>query len=230
VGRFFLLLVGNVVPTSGHQYLVAHEVLGALVSLLAVFVVVQSIRERPQQRPPLPLILVTFAVLFDLMLSVSRFGLGTRAASLDRYSMPNVILLVGILIYAWGHVPSGQSLRQRLLQVRGASLGGGAFAVLLILQCILATQFGLSNGNTLNAFDMRIARVIVNFDRIPAAERGCYFQTVVVGPPLANLEYDLKLAATDRLSLFRPGADNAYLTDGPPDIPHCDLASHVVVR
>src|ERR1019366_3062285 len=111
----FIVLVGNVVPTSVQslqaRYLLAYELLGAAICGVAVFVVVQSIRERRRQASPLPLVLVAFGLLFDLMIALGHLGEGLLSAGIARFTMPNLILLVGIVVYAWGHVPSLQHTR-----------------------------------------------------------------------------------------------------------------------
>ena len=103
--RFSLVLVGNVIPTLQGQYVVVHELLGAAICITACFVIVQTIRERRIRTDPLPLLLIVFGLLFDLMLALSRMGEGVQAAGLNRYTMPNVILLAGILIFVCAHVP-----------------------------------------------------------------------------------------------------------------------------
>ena len=98
--RFLTLLVGNVVPTAlwgtTPRYVGAQEVLGTAICLVAAFVVVQSIRERQVQPNPLPLLLIVFAGLFDVMIALGRMGEGLPTAGVDHYTMPNIILLVGI--------------------------------------------------------------------------------------------------------------------------------------
>ena len=69
---------------------------------------------------------------------------------------------------------------------------------------------------------MNVARVVVNLDRIPPSERGCYFQSVVVGPALSYLNSALSIAMGDHLSLFRHHADQIYRNEGPPLIAKCD--------
>ena len=68
--------------------------------------IVQSVRERRQQTNPLPLILIVFALMCDLMVAVTHLGQGLLAsAGNNRFTIPNLLLLVGIVAYAWGHVP-----------------------------------------------------------------------------------------------------------------------------
>ena len=105
LAKFFLVLVGNVVPTNPSTYVVAHELLGAAICIVACWIVVQSVRKRRVQTNPLPVLLIAFAFLFDLILALSRLGEGFLGAGLNRYTMPNIILLVAIAVYVVG-VPS----------------------------------------------------------------------------------------------------------------------------
>ena len=100
--KFFVLLVGNVIPTSiwiiQPRYLRAQEILGTVICVVAGFVVVQSVRERRLRANPLPLVLIVFALMFDLMIAQAHVGEALSAAGQNRFTMPNTILLVGIVV------------------------------------------------------------------------------------------------------------------------------------
>ena len=63
LANFFIVLVGNVVPTTQGRFILVHQLLGAAICIAACFVVIQSIRERPRQASPLPLLLIVFALV-----------------------------------------------------------------------------------------------------------------------------------------------------------------------
>jgi len=210
-----------VVPTVQGRFLVAHQLLGVVICLAAGFVVVQSIRERPRQTIPLPLLLIVFALLFDLILALSRLGEGLLGAGLDRYTMPNLILVVGLVIYAWAHLPRSTDGRNQAKWHNLRVLGWSVLVAFLVVQSIVATQFGFSNGATMKATSVTVARVVVNLDQLPLAKRACYFTSVVVGPPLFVLERARTLAIQDHLSLFG-GSEDPYRTAGLPHIAKCD--------
>ncbi len=171
LARFLVVLVGNVVPAGPGGFVGAHELLGTGICIVAGFVVVQSIRERRVRTSPLPVLLITFALLFDLMLALGRLGEGVVGAGLDRYTMPNIILLFGIVVYVWAQVPNLRKIRKRInSRDRVKILGCATLLGLLIVQCVVATQFGITNGITMKADTVTVARVVVNLDRIP--ERG----------------------------------------------------------
>ena len=223
LAKFWTVLVGNVVPTLPGQQIVAHQLLGTAILVVAVFVVVQSIRERRTQTGPLPVLLIVFAVQFDLMIALSRLGQGIVSAGRNSYTMPNVILLAGIVIYASARVPkrpvmhgwTGGSDRRTIVPVITLS----AF---LVVQFVVATQFGITNGRIHQARAANIARVVVNLEAIPGNRRACYFHSVVAGPRLRKLNEARRLAKRNRLSLFQRSSETRYLAEGPPRVAHCD--------
>jgi hypothetical protein len=223
LAKFLSVLAGNVFPTLPGTYTQTHEVLGAAIWIAAGFVAVQSIRNRRTETNPLPALLIAFALQFDLMLALSRLGQGARGAGKNWYTMPNVILLSGIVVYASGHVPD-------LRKARGP--GGGrkplerfafiALAAFLVVQCVVATQFGITNGRFQRKYATNIARVMVNLPAIPKTKQDCYFTSVVVGPSASQLYAILAVAQRDHLTLFRPGGSERYRAQGPPRIAQCD--------
>jgi hypothetical protein len=80
LARFLAVLAGNVFTTVQGSHILRHELLGALIWIAVVFVAVQSIRERRTGANPLPLLLIAFAIQFDLMLAFSRLGQGVIGA------------------------------------------------------------------------------------------------------------------------------------------------------
>ena len=170
LARFFTVLVGNVVPTLPGTYVLGHEILGSAICIVAGFIVVQMTRQRRLHPNPLPLLLIVFGLLFDLVLALSRLGEGLNGAGIDRYTMPNIILLAGIVVYGWGRAPS----LSRTSDVKSwpewiKVLGAATLAVFLVVQVVVATQFGVTNGNAMRATSEEVARVVVNLDRIPNA-------------------------------------------------------------
>jgi hypothetical protein len=113
--RYFVVLVGNVIPTSvsSIRYLALNEAVGTALCAVACFVTVQCIRERRRRASPLPLLLITFALSFDLMVSLGHVGEGLPSAGDNRFTLCSFILLAGILVYAWAHVPSWRDLRRQ---------------------------------------------------------------------------------------------------------------------
>ena len=223
LGRFFLILVGNVIPTNPGRYLLAHELVGSALCIAAAFVVVQTIRERRVRTNPLPLVLIAFALMFDAILALSRLGEGVSGAGLNRYTMPNIVLLAGILVYAWKgllNVEKPEKEMSWLQQIK--PLARVMLVAFLILQCVVATRFGIRGGDSMKATSLNVARVVVNLDRIPSDRRACYFESVVVGPPISALNTALTIATQEHLSVFQDGAGEQFRLEGPPHVAHCD--------
>jgi hypothetical protein len=238
LGRYVTALVGNVVPTPPGDWVWAHQLLGGLICICAAFVVVQSLRERRLGVQPLPLLLIAFAVQFDLMVALGRVGRGVDNAGANRYTMPNLILVCGILVYALAHVRftrpgfarNGDGVARRQM------LGAVAVTVFLLVQGVVATQFGLTYGRVHNAYSTDVARIIVNLEAVPEAQRNCFLLATLLGPPplaaenpadrafqrrksaeLAGLMHlNRYTLITDQLSLYRGTAALRYLAQGPP--------------
>ena len=65
-----------------------------------------------------------------------------------------------------------------------------------------------------------VARVVTNLDELPRAQRACYFQSVVVGPPASTLEIVI-LHCETILSLFARDGEREYKIEGLPHIAKC---------
>ncbi len=236
--RFFLLLVTSVFPTSSlnwntpPSYFGVLELLGVAIVVAAGTVLVQSIRARHRQdhTSPLPVLLIAFAVLVDLMFAVSRVGEGLPVAlKYNRYTMPNVILLVGIVTYAWTHAPKLHQL-QRPVDWHGwlRTLGVAMLIIFLLTQVSLSTKSGIANGRIMRQTEEADARVVVNLARIPITRRGCDVSVAVfngVPTPSEALHFiaaPRRLALQNGLSIFEPRTKHALETEGLPNIVLCD--------
>ena len=226
LGRFVVVLIGNVVPVSlsavPARYLLVFELLGSAIILSAVYVVVQSIRDRRRGVNPLPLVLIVFAFLFDLMVAASHLGEGPTAAGLNRFTMPNLILLTGIAVYACVDAPTLRKLREPVSRRdRLRTLEFAVLLALLVAQCVLATRFGITQGTVMRGGGETIGRVVVNLDRVPHAKRACYFESQVVGPPLYELQAVLGIAERNHLSVFQNSTSRHFRDMGPPILQQC---------
>ena len=67
--------------------------------------VVRELQTRDRTRIPLPLLMIVFALLFDITLALGRSGQRNVAGQQGRYTMPNLILVAGIVVFAWAHPP-----------------------------------------------------------------------------------------------------------------------------
>jgi hypothetical protein len=226
--RYMTLLMGNVVPTSFyavHPDILLHELLGTGILIAATFVVVQSIRDRRSRANPLPLLLIIFGALFDLAIALGRVGQGLIGALNDnRYTMPNLILLVGIVIYACAHPPRlkeglhGADGRRR---IRIGAIALVMMSTFLLLQVVVATRFGISNARVIHQTYETDARVVVNFQDIPMAQQSCdaSFAVLPLFSPASAYSF-LRLyrgvIAQGHLSVFEPSTQRLYASEGTP--------------
>ena len=202
--QFFLIELGEVVPRGNALRL--HEVLGAVVLVLAVFVVIQSIRH---DRDGLPVALITFGLLFDVFITLGRVGAGLAlGATPSRYTMAGLVIVVGIVVYASAHLDTAWML---------------AVLVLVAAQLAVATDSGITSATTLDQHNTISARLVVNLDKVPAKERSCY--TVVGLYVYVDADSDrsrlIELATSDRLGELSPGPSQKYRTEGLPAIAPC---------
>jgi hypothetical protein len=224
--HFFVVLIGNVIP-GGYfgapyppQSYARYEVVGVAVCLVALYILVQSWRERAtRERFPLPLLLILLGLLIDAEVALGRTGEGLFSAiNSNRYELPNLILLSGIVVFAWGHMPSWRSSFSFSRDgVVAASLPIVVLAVFLGFQVVLSTEFGLTNARLESGWLADGARVAVNLNEIPVHERLCertaYF---IPGPDVIGE------AAKDHLGEFAPNLYGFYRRLGPPALsPNC---------
>jgi hypothetical protein len=218
--HFFLVLMGNVIPGGffGAPYApssyIRYDLVGIALCAVAVYVIVQSWREREStERFPLPLLLIGFALLVDVVVTFGRTGEGLFSAiNSNRYEFPNLVLLSGIVVYAWAHVPSWRPrLATRHTSSPIAWLPVLMLAIFLGIQVVTATQFGLTNARLDRAWLVQGARLAVNLNKVPLHERLCERAAYFIPTPTIIHE-----AAVDQLGEFQPSVDAYYLRVGPP--------------
>jgi hypothetical protein len=237
--RFMLALVGNAVPTVRSSTLaapyptagalLAHELLGGVLCVVAGFVVVQSFRERrTNTRMPLPLALIAFGVLFDVLIADGRLTYGLSDALADSYTMPQLVLLAGVVIYAFGHVPSPQVSRVVGWRGRVGVIGYVALLIFVAVQVVVATPYGIYDGRVAQEHAVREGRLLANLSQIPRPERACYEGIVVAdgevsgGVEAALLAPALRDAQEDHVGVFSAGPFRRYRAMGPPVVKRCD--------
>ncbi len=233
-GRFLVTLIGNVVPTgsasatvntychqpimvacNGGTQLAWKQLLGVGILVVAVAVIVHGVWKR-EPRFPLPLLLVTFALLFDAMIVAGRVGEGTLGALVDRYLMPNVVLVVGIVIAAFASLPA----RNRHHRLEWAALGVFV-AGLTVSGATFGTHYAQLMGTAKNV-DTRTA---VNLSRIPPPHRICYvthyifFDHLLAPSSPYFLESYLSSARKAHLMMFADGESRPYRVEGLPPLP-----------
>jgi hypothetical protein len=213
VVQYVLVEMGALVPNLHVHSSWPYGVLGAILLVLAGWVVVRSIQNRHDRRNFLPIGLIAFGILFDVFIAAGRiqFMSGATAAI---FAMPNLIIFLGVLIYGWTH-----------LEGRYTPLVGVVLTVFLIAQLGLGTQRGISAASSFDQRQSVAARLVVNLDRIPASAKGCYLLYGELGyllfSPSVGHFPGFADARADHLTVFSPGSYRKYRAQGLPVIANC---------
>jgi hypothetical protein len=221
--HFFVVLIGNVIPggffsapqpPNGYA---RYDAIGIALLMVSLFIVVQSWRQREtKERFPLPLLLVVFALLTNAVVAFGRTGEGLFAAiNSNRYEFPDLVLLSGIVLYAWAHMPSWRP-QSAVHRGRAAMAWLPIFvlAVFLGIQVVTSTQFGLTNAPLEREWLVLGARLAVNLNEVPVHERYCERAAYFIPRPFIIHE-----AAEDKLGEFEPTLYRYYRQLGPPPRP-----------
>ena len=224
--------MGNFIPTSSlHPNLAVYGILGTAVFVAAGFVVVQSIRARSTQPSPLPVVLIAYGFFFDTMIALGRFGSGPAGALYqNRYTMPNLVLFTGVVVYACAHLPllggehrpvPGEAHRPAHRLGWVAVVGSVALLAFVAVQFSVAAGFAIRQGRAYHRTYETDARFVVNLSVIPSGEQGCGAALAVIPPQspgvvLYNLDAHLSVLGGRQLSLFRPAILRGYQAKGAP--------------
>jgi hypothetical protein len=218
--QFLLLEFGNVVPTSSASRWLG-EAIGIVVLVGALYVVILGCRSRllGVQAKVLPVALVTFAVLFDIIVASGRASHGVSQAVESRYSMFNLLLLLAIVIVAWDRISADALIGH----VRAIAIG--IILIVLCLQVGISADYGLTRAAT-SQRDLRTeARLATTTDLVISKERLCYAAVGLFafglpplgGPLVSELEHH-------RLTIFSPARYRYFRSMGLPELPECSRA------
>ncbi len=223
---FFIALIGNVIPSVPGTTTIVHnlirfELVGGAILAAAIFILLQSWRHRSSsEQMPLPLLLISFALLFDLTITIGRGATGISQAVIDnRFIMANLVLVTGMAIYAWNHVPwHSMAMAHGPWPVSRTYLALCVFTSFLIVQTITATDFGLTNGSVIRGQRSDEAQFVVYLERNPVLsfERTCQEYSFFLPP---KFKLYLREAVAGQLGEFNPGSDRHFDELGPPPAP-----------
>lgn len=224
MAEYVLLELGNVIPNSNERTIWLTGVLGAVMFILAVAVVTVSARSRHHAHNCLPAALIVFGLLFDLLTAIARVqfltGGSTGGATTSTYTMPNLLILLAFITYAWDHFELGRMRRPSTRMAVG--LGATSF---LVAQLAVSTHTGIVQARAWDQLQTSNARLIVNLNEVPARERLCY-DVIGVDIDLLFTPHSVGYVGftedrEDQLNVFSPGMFHTYRRDGLPDIPQC---------
>ena len=220
---YFVAAVGNVVSATSSSSLHGHEILGSILSVVAVVVVVQCWRERStpgRGTIPLPAALILYATLFDLSIAFGRLSFGVAQSLAPRYTMANLLLLIGIALHVI-HRADATSRSVHSMKARRSPSALAALGVLLgflVFQIAWGTHFGIVNGSVLTQSRISGARTVTNLDRMRVADAEANVSRFVY-PNLPALKPLAELAEQDHLNVFVPSIRRTYRELGPPSGP-----------
>jgi hypothetical protein len=220
---FFFTLVGYVVP--GRIYSPVHDVigfeaLGAVLFGVALLILVRSWRERhTRERLPLPLLLIVFSLLVDVVITVGRSGEGTSEVFKNRYVIYNLIFLTGILVYGLARLPTHLPLlaANRRVHIKYVSLF--VLSTFLVVQVAITTGSGLTNGRVIRQAQNEEAEVLVQPLGTLMKQKGRLCQLVIVVHFETESPANVGVASADQLGEFQPDSVRYYRQLGPPPVP-----------
>ena len=234
---FTLALFGNVLSTTPVQEflpttnLLLREILGAVCLVGSVFIAVQCIRRRRSEPMGwIPLSLLVTGVAWYGFIVFGRVSTGIASASASHYTTPQLFVLTGIAMWL-----SGQALHRSRTErtPTGRMYKWKRLAPLVLLAFVAGlTVFnsatnGLGTARDVQGSDTYIARTIVNIDRIPAQQRGCYLAATVGGGLISSnnaetyLYPEVLILKHNHLSTFSPSAYAYYRKLGPVPFSFC---------
>ena len=177
--QFFLVDVGNVIPQTG---LVLHELIGASICVVSVFVLVQCfVLQRRSRMLPLPIALIIFGLLWDVAVATGRLSFGLGFAYLPVYTMSNLLVILGIACYGLWWLNTLERTRRGTHARRSIQLALAALAIFLLVQIVTNTEFGLNGGNQMRQQFEAGARTTVILGGLPYSKWTPYESYGVVG-------------------------------------------------
>lgn len=200
VARYVLAAVGNVLPLSSAS-LFSDEVAGGVVLALALLALIRTFRlPRRGTRVPLPLALVLFGLLFDVVAAFGRVSLGVPEALASRYTMANLLLVAGVFAAFARPGPSGLHARVRRPDPWRV-VAGAAGVVALAALAVTGARSGVAQARNIAA--ERRAGAVLMLDLAvrpsPGAERLARHELY---PSWSVLRPLLDEAKADDLSVF----------------------------
>ncbi|HEV3280925.1 MAG TPA: hypothetical protein VG032_04885 [Acidimicrobiales bacterium] len=216
--EYLLAEVGNVFP--GNYSVALHAWVGfALLSAAAGVLIASWYQRKYLVGPPplpLPVALIAFALLFDLSVAVARLSFGLSSALWPRYTMANLLLILGIVLFLVPRLP------RRLDAVR-ISLSPYGFVACVILIALLLTQiatsakYGIDSARADSASQSVGARIATNLSRVVPASARPELVTTYLYPSYGDFLVIAAIARQDQLGEFIPESYRHYRALGPPE-------------
>jgi hypothetical protein len=166
--EFFLVAIGSVIPIgqSGGSVLFLEGLWGLLLCAFSIYVIiVWSTHARCEEALLAPITLMTFALIFDILLAVGRTGVwgGLEQAKTPRYTTYNLLLMAGNYL-ALFHL-----LRVKQARETPIAAVAGAFVFLMFVQVAVSSWVGLEMGKGALHNRVQGADLVVNYRIAPAS-------------------------------------------------------------
>jgi hypothetical protein len=131
------------------------QLAGTLTLVAGAYVVVRAV----QRRELFPVALIAFAVLFDALVLLGRLHFGYSGVTQSRYSMPGLVMLLGIILYGWKHVQAKAMI----------AIGLATIAV----QVCVSSAYGITQASQLRD-TLVTAQQLAVANPPPPSEQRCY--------------------------------------------------------
>lgn len=224
VVQAFLVCCGNVVQTVATGMPTGpfplQEMFGTVLCLLAALMFVDWLRSGMHKELMIPVALVTYALLFNFTVAAGRAVMGLSEMMSSRYTPYDLLLLLGLFLWATGgaQTPRGD--------VPWRSGVAGAVVVMIVLQAGPSYWFGLAAGRVTAAKRIQAADVLVNIKSAPNVLIDYY-----LAPDATSVRATAPTLAAYHLSVFATGAAANYrrmglgpVTSQPPLRPPASVA------
>lgn len=221
VAEFVLIAIGEVVPNSNDATLWISGLLGTVLLVVAFVVILDCFRRRDEHPTCVPVALILFGLLFDLLIAISRVDF-LHNATFASYTMPNLLILVGIVMWIWSRF-SAERWRSRGLGMRTLIIIGMG---VLLFQVATSSDAGIRGAQNFHDHLVTGARLVVNLDRIPSDEQSCYdlygeLVYLIFTPDESSVDYEFEMARADHLTVFSQPLYGMYRRAGLPHLSEC---------
>ena len=233
VGRYALVMLGSLVSVATQDMwsgvnldLGLRMIVGALMLAISIVVcVMQSRRAHAAPAAWLPVVLIAFGMLWDLVIAFGRCSLGLITAPQSHYQTPQILISSGIVIALIPMVE--RAWAERVTQRVAVAMGAGVLAMLFIGLVVLSDVVGYSNAVSSRKIEVQSAQLLANLDHIPRDQQSCYVNIVLLhrletkAQAHQFLSTYIGAARADHLSMFSDQELAALRGRGPTWPPTC---------
>jgi hypothetical protein len=223
--KFYLFAVGDIVGVPQHfegRGNNAILALGLILVLLSLLVLASyGIRRDERGGSPIGVALIVVGLLFVGTVDAGRIIFGYSAASASRYTTYDLLLPIGIVLALFNRPPSrtrrpplvraternddrSSPLRFSVwINTTGLSAARGIIAVVILLQIVVGTYYGLEGARSNHTYQVNSAQVLRNIDH---SSNDAVVYHVDVFSTASFIRREVRIAQRHHLSLFAGGS------------------------